>query len=303
MQSERRGIEEYFCAHLLTYARNEVSQESKLDQAIFDCPDAVIEAEGRRIAVELTQIPSKYIIRQLHKRPPGAAKVGVASGVRTVYPYEPHQWVWRAIQEKRKNSRSYAKRVRANESWLAIHTHTTRDDWPVFKAKSGSADNFNISAMRFGASNAQDSFDRVIFIHANGEVDTLFGAGAPEVKELALAEGAGYPAFANHHFSLGFIVPPPGLGQRTFSFENIEFTERIVPPHDAWMSRRAPDVNRPVIGVSGVVDSNEIRFHLIVGGVRQVETQGSISGNEGKAMFLHVLVESGYGMFEFQVDS
>lgn len=292
MRKNRTKLEEHFCGVLTEYIKQEIDAEATVISEVTDKPDFAIAAGGRRIAVELSQFPSEYIIQYFHKKMPTPEYDGSKLvGNLVVYPFEPHRWVHEVIQKKERSAKSYKERVKADEIWLAMHCRSEKHEWPMSKRENERQRKFELELMRFGVGNRKTSFDKIVYLYADGTVVGLSGSGEPIPTAIQLDVGAGYPAVTTHQFGFGFDVPLPMLGERRFEFRDINFTEHMIEPKDDWMKERLPEIERPEFIVKGSSDSAEMRVDIQRNGISNLIEKVPTAMHIGRRLHFHTLLE------------
>ena len=58
----RTELEEFFCNHLARHIRETIDKGAKPISGVVDKPDFAIEFGGKRIAAELSQVPSRSVL-------------------------------------------------------------------------------------------------------------------------------------------------------------------------------------------------------------------------------------------------
>ncbi len=90
--------------------------EPRHEPTITDNPDALFFVEGKRIAVECTNLTPDRILKFFSDR---RDRAGVMYEI--VIPREPHLWVKKAIESKHRKIQGYIASVDAAEAWLLVH--------------------------------------------------------------------------------------------------------------------------------------------------------------------------------------
>lgn len=283
VRSKRKKIEDFYCVPLLQFAEREFGSRAELDISITDRPDALISVGGRKIAAELTQMPSSYIIRHLVGKMPPKFKKNAINGVLLLSPFEPHRWVHTAVTDKiPKVLRDKSKRY-ADEAWIVLHSHSVDDPWPMSKAENSAQRSFESALMRFGVSKIDcRSVNRIVYIYPDHTVVEIYGPGVKPVEKITIDPKNGYPTVKEYRWAFSYDVPLAGLGVREFEFPRITFDETIVVPKDELFKGLPPCVSRPDFGVRGIADTQKLEFELLRDGKvigSDIATHGSENGN------------------------
>ena len=258
---------------------------------VTDKPDLAISSQGRVIGVELSQFPGSYIIENFHKkRPPPTYTNNEIEGHLSVYPFEPHRWVHQVLQKKSKKVGAHKKRINSDEMWLVMHCHSIKDDWPMSGALKKGNREAEAFLMRFGTKQYRSNFERLFYIYADGTVVSLTGGSELIPSAVTLPDGVGYPAVTAHQFSFSFDVPLPGLGDREYQFEEIQFAETIVAPMDDWMADRGPEIERPKFTASARVTSDRMEWKIFRDSFLIADEVLETSNKIGKTMYMHFLL-------------
>lgn len=290
MRTKRKAEEDFFIQKFMDYFRTEIDENAAEIPEVTDKPDLAISSQGRVIGVELSQFPSSYIIENFHKkRPPPTYTNNEIEGHLSVYPFEPHRWVHQVLQKKCKKVGAHKKRINSDEMWLVMHCHSIKDDWPMSDALKEGSREAEALLMRFGTKQYRSNFERLFYIYADGTVVSLTGGSELIPSAVTLPDGVGYPAVTAHQFSFSFDVPLPGLGDREYQFEEIQFAETIVAPMDDWMAERGPEIERPKFTASARVDSDRMEWKIFRDGVPIVDKVVETSDKIGKTMYMHLL--------------
>jgi len=301
MRKVRKEIEEYFCQRLLGYFHRKIDANAEEIPGIIDRPDLAIQSAGRKIAIELSQIPSSYIIRHFHKQvPPATYRRNEIVGSLTAYPFEPHRWVYEVIQRKAKTAKICKHRGKADEVWLAIHAQSATREWPMSKTENSGRRKFESELMRFGTKGQFFGFDRIIYIYADGTVVGLTGNKEIIPKRFEIEGDDGYPAVTHHSFCFAFDVPLPGLGQRIFEFDNVRFDEKIIAPRDDWMMARGPKIARPKLFIRATVDSEIMKFEMFLDGKKNLVERATTDQSVGKTMKYASVMEMGIQQVKYR---
>lgn len=135
----------------MAYIRQEIDPQAAAVPEVTDKPDLVVSFFGRIVGVELTQLPSDYIIRWFHKNRPAPKKAKDAiEGHRTIFPFEPHRWVSEVVEKKSIRTENYRRNIGADEMWLVMHSHSTKDPWPMSGGTNKESRSVDALLMRFG---------------------------------------------------------------------------------------------------------------------------------------------------------
>lgn len=292
MRIKRKTEEDYFIQKFMEYFRAEIDVNATEIPEVTDKPDLAISSQGRIIGVELSQFPSSYIIENFHKkRPPPTYTNNEIEGHLSVYPFEPHRWVHEVLQKKSKKVGAHKKRINSDEMWLVMHCHSIKDDWPMSEALKNGNREAEALLMRFGTKQYRSNFERIFYIYTDGTVVSLTGGSELIPLAVTLPDGVGYPAVTAHQFSFSFDVPLPGLGDREYQFEEIQFAETIAAPMDDWMADRGPEIERPKFTASARVASDKMEWKIFRDGFliadKVLETRDKI----GKTIYMHFLFQ------------
>ncbi|MES9842954.1 MAG: hypothetical protein ABW134_20610 [Candidatus Thiodiazotropha endolucinida] len=292
MRTKRKAIEDFFIQKFMDFFRTEIDEDATEIPEVTDKPDLAISSQGRVIGVELSQFPSSYIIKNFHKKiPPPTYTKNEIKGYLSVYPFEPHRWVHRVLVKKCKKFGTHKKHINSDEMWLVMHCHSIKDDWPMSDALKEGNREAEALLMRFGANQYRSNFERLFYIYADGTVVSLTGGSELIPFAVTLPDGVGYPAVTAHQFSFSCDVPLPGLGDREYQFEEIQFDEMIVAPMDDWMAEREPEIERPKFTASARVDSDRIELKIFRDGVAIYDSAVETSDKIGKTMYMHFLLQ------------
>ncbi len=268
MRRFRTQIEHHYCEFVVEFVSRAFSSPASLSDKVTDRPDALVHVAGKRIGVELSRMPSDYVIRHLVRKMPPMSSSPEVIGELFVHPFEAHRRVYEVASKKSKSVRAYRKSARADEVWLAIHSHSLSDPWPMSKFTSENSRIFEKRLMRFGVSKLSEAFDRILFIYPEGEVVELAGPKVESPVAIMLDSAIGYPAAIEYRFNVGFQAPPPGLGERIADYPNISFKKYVTKPKDEWMNLREPDLCPSEIGAQIIVGHGKSSFLLIENGVK-----------------------------------
>lgn len=292
MRKTRAVLEDHFSDLFLNYYRENYDIDASEVPGIVDKPDLAINSKGRVIGVELSQFPSHYIIKHFHKsRPAPRYTKGRIEGHRTIFPFEPHRWVDEVMEKKQKKVDFHRKRIRADEMWLVMHCHSKTRGWPMSKASMDGTRTVEDLLMRFGTRRYRNRFDRILYIYADGTAIDLTGREEQVPLEASLPADAGYPAVTHHQFSFSCDVPLPGLGTHTYYFNDVSFSDHIVPPKDDWMNNREPHIVRPIYTASAEVDSRTMSWEILADGKRIMNQRMDTVKLVGKTIYAHFLHE------------
>lgn len=292
MRTKRKAEEEFFAQKFMDYFRTKIDEGATGIPEVTDKPDLAISSQGIIIGVEFSQIPSSYIIENFHKkRPQPAYTKDKIEGHLMVYPFEPHRWVHQVLQKKCKKIDVYKKRINANEMWLVMHCHSTKSEWPFSDGSKEGSRKAEAALMRFGTKRYRSNFERIFYIYADGTVVPLTGGSELIPSAVSIPNGDGYPAVTSHQFSFSFDVPLPGLGDREYQFQEIDFSETIVAPKDDWMAERDPEIERPKFTAYALVDSNRMEWKIFRKGVLVSEEVFETRDWIGKTLYMHFLLE------------
>lgn len=292
MRKNRKAEEDFFVQKFMGYFRATIDNSASEIRGITDKPDLAISSFGRVIGVEFSQIPSKYIIENLHKKMPAPKDTkNVIEGHLSVYPFEPHRWVHDVLNKKRGKVAAHKKRINAHEMWLVLHCHSTKREWPMSDGSKGSSREAEALLMRFGTKQHRRSFGRIFYIYADGSVVDLTCGSEIVPSTVTLPDRVGYPAVTTHQFSFSFDVPLPGLGILEHHFDNIQFAETIVAPLDSWMAEREPEIERPKFAISARVDSEKMEWKILRNSALIADQILATSDHIGKTMNTHFLLE------------
>ena len=181
---------------------------------------------------------------------------------RQIYPFEPHRWVFDAIQDKKRRLRSYKKRVNADEYWLALHSYEANADaWPLSKPDNLEKRELELLLLRFGAQPPLD-FDRVIYAYPDGAVAELSGPDVPRVLHVQSALEGGYPAAVQHRLRIGFDVPLPGEFPTFLEEKDVAFKTGVVLPRDMHWKKLKPKARTIEVSVKLIVTHQESRLWM-----------------------------------------
>ena len=292
MRQKQTENETFFSQKVEEYISKLFNTPTKREGSITDNPDALFIVGEKRIAVELSQIPSDYIVRHFHRKQAQPYHKDKFTIERVIFPYEPHIWVHDVATRKKKRANSYKKSANADEIWLAIHSPRIQGAWPMSMAENQDGRKYEVQAMAFGVKHSSSKFDRILFVYADGHIEQIHGPGTKPPKKIGLSEGSGYPTVTTHLFTVGLDSPLQGLGERTYNFRHPEIIERIVKPKDSWMSKRPPDVKRPTYEVEATVATDKFSFAVLEDGVR-TPIKESLTAQNGTTSYLHILVQQG----------
>ena len=289
MSRQRKAEEEFFAASFLQWIQQHEDPQAQQIEDIVDDPDMAIISRGKKVAVELSQVPSRYIIEQLHRRRPGPAYVeNNVTGHMTIYPFEPHRWVHEVVKKKEVRAGRYRKRVGASEVWLLLHSRSRTVNWPMSNPSSLRTREVEALLMRFGLK-TNYSFDRVFYIYSDGSCVDL--TARPMPISVSPMVDIGYPAFTSYMFSVGFQVPLNGFGSKIYNFGEVAFTETtIISPQDDWMRCRLPNVEYPVYESRVAVDSNEAKWTIFRDGIPTI-LDINVTSLQGRMAYAHTLIE------------
>lgn len=292
MRKKRKPIEDFFCSHVTAFVRNQFEAEVNEVPGILDKPDLVLDIGGRRVAIELSQIPSSYFIRHLHKKiPPPTYRDNEIVGRLSVFPFEPHRWLNEVIKKKHKSLSVSKHRANADEVWLALHAHSVDSDWPMTKDKTQRK--FELELMRFGTKGTIKGCDRIIYLYPDGSAAGLHGNGEVIPKRIELVDGEGYPAVTHHSFCFSFDAPFPGLGERVYEFDDIKFQELLVRPKDDWMLSDVPNIKRPDFFVRATVDAAAVRAEIFQDGKLVLSDNLNAKDHNGQKLTCAMVIEKG----------
>jgi hypothetical protein len=290
MRKIRKAKEEYFIKKFMDYFCAEFDETATEIPEVTDKPDLAISSKGRVIGVELSQFPSRYIIKSFHEKIQTPTYTdNEIEGQLTIYPFEPHLWVHEVLQKKCKSVESQKKRIKSDEMWLVMHCHSTRDDWPMSDASKKRSRGAEAILMRFGTIKSRSNFERIFYIYADGTVVSLAGGSELIPSAVSLPNDVGYPAVTAHQFSFSFEVPLPGMGDRVYQFDEIQFTEKIVAPMDDWMAKHHPEIDRPKFKASARVTSDKMEWKIFRDGIQVIDKVLNTSDYIGKRMYMHLL--------------
>jgi hypothetical protein len=293
MRDKRTGNEEYFIAKFMDFFRAEIDENASEKPEITDSPDLAVSSKGRVIGVELSQLPSSYIIQNFHKkRPEPKYTKGRIAGHLVVYPFEPHSWVHEVLAKKSKKASLQKERINSDEMWLVMHSHSVTSDWPMSDSAKENSREAEAMLMRFGAKNSSN-FDRVYYVYSDGTVVSLKGEGVDIPSTISLEKDEGYPAVTTHQFSFCFDVPLRGEVSSEYEFDKIEFAETIVEPNDDWMAGKRPNTDRPKFSVCAHVDSDSMSWKVFRDNVLIGSQRCGTSDHVGQIMYQHFLLELG----------
>lgn len=301
MRIKRKPIEDFFIEKFLTYVARQTDPSAMVIEGITDKPDLALRFDGKTIGVELSQVPSSYIVRHFHTAlGPPKYKSNVVLGELLVFPFEPHRWVHKVLEDKRRKIPAYRQRIGADEMWLVLHSHCELHNWPMSKESSEATRRVESMLMLFGTRQYGSSFDRIFYIYADGTVVDLRGPNSAVPSSVSLAVGAGFPAVTEHRFSFECEVPLPSIGQRIYKHDRIEFAETVVPPVDSWMSNRDPDIVRPNFSAVATVNAVSLSLSIFKDGQKVEEGRRSTFGLEGKSVNVVVIHETSPLKTEFR---
>lgn len=292
MRAKRKPDEDFFIDKFMAYLHAEIDESATQIPEVTDKPDLAIRSQGKVIGVELSQIPSSYIIENFHKkRPPPIYTKDEIQGHLSIYPFEPHRWVHEVLEKKNRKIEPNMHRIGASAMWLVMHSHSSKNDWPMSKTSEKGSRQAEALLMRFGVRNLGSKFERIFYIYSDGTVVPLTGGSEVVPSKISLPEGAGYPAVTHHQFSFSFDVPLSGMDERIYRFEKITFTEMSIEPMDEWMSGRNPEIERPDFSVRALVTSEKVNFEVFRNCILVAENTVDTTGMIGKTMYLHMLFE------------
>lgn len=291
MRQIRKREESFFANHFLRYFVDRIDSKATQIDEVVDRPDMAILSDGKVIGVELSQLPSDYIIRYFHQKMPlPQYENGRIKGQLIVYPYEPHRWVEEVIQKKSEKSVSHKARIKADEMWLVMHPHSISRVWPMSQGEQRGSREAEALLMRFGAKRHSPGFQRVFFVYADGEVVELT-CGPKTPTAVTLPVGAKYPAVTTHQFSFSCDVPLPGLGTRRYQFNDITFDEAHISPRDDWMAERQPDIGRPTFNATASVNAEKMEWEIFRNGDSVLRQSHSTREKMGQTLYVHLLLE------------
>lgn len=294
MRTKRKAEEEFFIQKFMNYFRTEIDENATEISEVTDKPDLAISSQGRVIGVEFSQFPSRYIIKNFHKkRPPPIYTKNKIEGHLSVYPFEPHRWVHEVLEKKHTKVEAHKKRIDSDEMWVVMHCHSVKHEWPMSNCSSEGSRGAEAILMLFGTKQYRSNFERIFYIYADGTVVSLKGETELIPSAVSVPDGNGYPAVTAHQFSFSFDVPLPGLGIREYQFDEIQFAETIVAPIDDWMANRDPQIERPKFKANARVDSEKMEWRIFRDGELVLDNVFETSGQIGKTMYMHLLFEWG----------
>jgi hypothetical protein len=292
MRKKRKAEEDFFVKKFMDYFRTAIDRNASELPEVTDKPDLAISSLGRLIGVEFSQLPSSYIISNFHKKMPTPTYIkDEIVGHLNIYPFEPHRWVHEVLHQKWAKAQNYKKRIKADEIWLVMHCHSTTKEWPMSARSKEGSRAAEALLMRFGTKQYQYSFARIFYIYADGAVVMLSGGSGIVPSSVSIPDGVGYPAVTTHQFSFQFDVPLPYLGVRSYQFDKIQFSEKIIRPFDEFMANRSPQIERPEFTARAVVDSNNAQWKVLRNGVSVLDEIFTTRDWIGKSMSLHILLE------------
>jgi hypothetical protein len=295
-------LEEFFCAHLEKHIKESIDKHAKPIVSALDKPDFAIKCGDKVIAAELSQVPSNYIIRHFHRSgPPPTYKKNEIVGRLSVFPFEPHRWAHEVIEKKKRFASAYKNKVKADELWLVLHSHSLERDWPMSKPENNSQRKFELDLLRFGSKGRLSGFDKIIYIYIDGTVVTVLDAETTAPKKIELFDEDGYPATTHHGFGFNIDVPLPGLGERIYEFNNAQFQESILIPKDNWMQNGPPNIARPNFFVRAVVTAEGATVDLYRDGVKTEMGAILFEGSPGQSYNIFSVVEWGIQKQRYRV--
>lgn len=292
MRPEHTNAEAHFVTKFLEFVRSKIDANAHEIDGISDKPDLGISSAGRIIGVELSQLPSSYIMRVINRQlPPARVSPGGLRGDLAIYPFEPHRWVHEVVRSKSAKASGYRAAIHADEIWLLLHNHSTIDAWPMSGPTRRQSRVAEDLLMRFGLRGQKHNFDRIFFIYSDGEtVELTDGRAIP--RSVSLAHGGGYPAVTTWRFSFGLKVPLPGLGTRVYDFPEIEFAKHLVAPKDDWMAARPAHYEHLNPTVSASVSGQEATVTILINDHPYTHSW-STSEWAGQTLYEHVLLQFG----------
>jgi hypothetical protein len=245
MRRSRTDLEQHFLAHLTEFLRKEFGGDVQLDSEQFDVPDVLYLVGQRRIAVELSQFPSRYIIKHFNTPLRHPKEDEGVCAERFIFPFEPHRWVHEVLSKKTKRIREYQSNVNATEVWMVMHAHTIKEKaWPMSMPSQVDRKELELYLMRYGAQLGR-SFDRVLYIYPDGSVACLAGHDVTDVVNMSISLENGYPVTVAHHLLFRFTVPKSGELPKTISVTGSDFKDCVIEPNDPHWRELNPDI-RPL---------------------------------------------------------
>lgn len=125
------------------------------DETITDKPDWVFSLDGVRIGAECTCINLEKLMKWSNSN----RNLKQGKCYKIVFPYEPHFWIRKAVEEKEGRIQSYIQNSQADELWLLLHS-----DLAVPVALYECNDEM-LNLMSLAASAIKSAFDQIWFIH------------------------------------------------------------------------------------------------------------------------------------------
>lgn len=292
MRHTRKAEEHHFAQIFSNWYQTRHDRDARELPDITDRPDMAIETLGKKVAIELSQIPSSYFIKRLHRKMPTPVYAeDRITGQLVVYPFEPHRWVHEVIKKKEGKADAYRAAIGAHEAWLVMHCPSKGSDWPMTGPSNLATRQAEALLMRFGLKGSGSKFERIFFVYADGDVIELTVEAVPTA--ISLPDGSGYPALTTHQFSLGLAVPLPGMGIREHRFDTISFEKTIIAPIDDWMAGASPQIEEPIFKGKASVSSEYAQWEISRNGNVIHHERMPVSAYVGQMLYLHLLLEWG----------
>ncbi len=299
MTRTRKKLEEYFIPHLKVFLESEFEVEAELDAEQVDNPDTLFTIGEKRVAIELSQFPDKYIIHEFHKKIEKPQNGEQLFCVQKVFPFEPHRWVHQALVKKTARLPNYRKNVEADEYWLALHAHSEHTDWPMSQPEQEERRRLEYYLMKFGAQSGT-TFDRVIYFYRDGSVAKLTGYGECPLTKLSSALESGYPSVSSFSIYLTLEVPAEGDPERFLEFSDVDFEQKVIEPNDTHWRTLAPDIRQRTLDILVNVSSTEAVFQFLINGKKYNPIKCSTRKYAGSEMDAAILVEGDLNEFKLQ---
>lgn len=294
MRSEPKPVEIASINALLEAFRKEGHNAERIPRDVEDKPDGLLQFQNCRIACECIQIPPEYIFKYMHTRIPLQDFQGINLVSRT-WPFEPHEWVARAILKKAQFVDEYIKRTDAQHAWLIVHAPIEHNQNFIDSKRD-----WIRQAVVHGTLMHKHPFEQVFLWTPQDGILSIYVRrhGENRISDFALGFSNGYPTITTHRLSFGYVTPPLGAKlplQFRHAAKVIKHT--YVDPLDATYLKYKP-AYRPIEAVvTGEIWPTRCRFKVDIHYPLENKTEeGLMTGADNlvpdSQNYMHYLYES-----------